>query len=34
MRSGEQNAKATVANAKDKAEELKDKIVESLKLNE
>jgi len=28
------DAKATVANAKDKAEELKDKILESLKLNE
>ena len=28
------DAKATVANAKDKAEELKDNILESLKLNE
>ena len=28
------DAKATVANAQDKAEELKDKILESLKLND
>ena len=28
------DAKATIANAQDKAEELKDKILESLKLND